>query len=86
MRNSRGGFDPIEHVKPVDKLRDEMVREIVRESMETSQSLKQMKQKFFETISSFVELSAEQYGVKPKGKRAICSSCPMTENTRYLCQ
>lgn len=69
MRNSRGGFDPIEHVKPVDKLRDEMVREIVRESMEASQRLKEMKQRFFETISSFVELSAEQYGVKPRGKK-----------------
>ena len=69
MRNSRGGFDPIECVKPVDKLRDEMVKEIARESLIASQSLKQMKQKFFETISSFVELSAEQYGVKPKGKK-----------------
>ena len=28
-----------------------------------------MKQKFFETISSFVELSAEQYGVKSRGKK-----------------
>lgn len=69
MRNSRGGFDPIECVKPVDKLRDEMVKEIVRESLIASQRLKEMKQKFFETISSFVELSAEQYGVKPKGKK-----------------
>ena len=59
MRNSRGGFDPVECVKPVDKLRDQMVKEIVLESLEASQKLKVMKQKFFETINSFVELSAE---------------------------
>lgn len=69
MRNSRGGFDPIDHVKPVDKLRDDMVKEIVQKSLIASQKLKEMKQEFFETINSFVELSAEQYGIKPKGKK-----------------
>ena len=73
MRNSRGGLDPIDMVKEIDKLRDQMVKEIVVESMAESKRLQSMKQKFFETISSFVDLSAEQYGVQCGGKKGNMS-------------
>ena len=51
MRNSRGGLDPIDMVKEIDKLRDQMIKEIVVESMAESKRLQSMKPKFFETIS-----------------------------------
>ncbi len=73
MRNSRGGLDPIDMVKEIDKLRDQMVKEIVVESMAESKRLQSMKQKFFETISSFVDLSAEQYGIQCGGKKGNMS-------------
>ena len=73
MRNSRGGLDPIDMVKEIDKLRDQMVKEIVVESMAESKRLQSMKQKFFETISSFVDLSAEQYGIQYGGKKGNMS-------------
>ena len=73
MRNSHGGLDPIDMVKEIDKLRDQMVKEIVVESMAESKRLQSMKQKFFETISSFVDLSAEQYGIQYGGKKGNMS-------------
>lgn len=69
MKNSRGGFDPISTVKDVDKLRDQMVREIVEKSLEESKKLAEIKKCFFDSIQAFVELSAEKYGLKYGGKK-----------------
>lgn len=69
MKNSRGGFDPISTVKDVDKLRDQMVREIVEKSLEESKKLAEIKKGFFDSIQAFVELSAEKYGLKYGGKK-----------------
>lgn len=69
MRNSRGGLDPIATVKDVDKLRDQMVKEIVAKSLEESEKLTEMKKEFFKSIQAFVELSSEKYGLKFGGKK-----------------
>ncbi len=69
MRNSRGGLDPIATVKDVDKLRDQMVKEIVAKSLEESEKLTEMKKEFFKSIRAFVELSSEKYGLKFGGKK-----------------
>lgn len=69
MRNATGGLDLISKVKEIDLLRNEMVLEIVRESINEGYRLKRMKQRFFETINAFVDLSAEKYGVKCGGKK-----------------
>ena len=69
MKNSRGGLDPISTVKDVDKLRDQMVHEIVEKSLKKSEELAEMKKEFFKTIQAFVELSAEKYGLKYGGKK-----------------
>lgn len=69
MKNSKGGFDPISMVKEIDRLRDQMVKEIVAQSLEESNKLTLMKQTFFKTIQAFVELSSEKYGLKFGGKK-----------------
>ena len=69
MKNSRGGLDPIATVKDVDKLRDQMVKEIVSKSLEESEKLTEIKKEFFKSIKAFVELSAEKYGLKYGGKK-----------------
>lgn len=69
MKNSHGGLDPIATVKDVDKLRDQMVKEIVAKSLDASKQLMEMKQEFFKSIQAFVELSAEKYGLKFGGKK-----------------
>lgn len=69
MKNSHGGLDPVSAVKDVDKLRDQMVKEIVEKSLDASEKLTTLKQEFFKTIKAFVELSAEKYGLKFGGKK-----------------
>ena len=69
MENSHGGFDPVGVVKDIDKLRDQMVKEIVAQSLEANKRLTEMKKEFFKTVEAFVELSAEKYGVKFGGKK-----------------
>lgn len=69
MKNSRGGFDPISTVKEIDKLRDQMVKEIVKKTLEESEKLTEIKKEFFKTIHAFVELSSEKYGLKFGGKK-----------------
>ena len=69
MKNSRGGFDPISTVKEIDKLRDQMVKEIVKKTLEESEKLAEIKKEFFKTIQAFVELSSEKYGLKFGGKK-----------------
>ena len=73
MKNSRGGLDLISQVKEIDKLRDQMVREIVEKSLKESARLQEMKKGFFETITAFVQLSAEKYGSKCGGKKGNMS-------------
>lgn len=69
MKNSRGGLDPIATVKDIDKLRDQMVKEIVSKSLKESEKLTEIKKEFFKSIQAFVELSAEKYGLKYGGKK-----------------
>lgn len=69
MLNARGGLDPVAIVKDVDKLRDDMVREIVNESIQKHKELQEMKKRFFSTIDAFVRLSAEKYNLNYGGKK-----------------
>lgn len=69
MLNARGGLDPVAIVKDVDKLRDDMVHEIVNESIQKHKELQEMKKKFFSTIDAFVRLSAEKYNLNYGGKK-----------------
>lgn len=69
MLNARGGLDPVAIVKDVDKLRDDMVHEIVNESIQKHKELQEMKIRFFSTIDAFVRLSAEKYNLNYGGKK-----------------
>ena len=69
MLNARGGLDPVDIVKDVDKLRDDMVHEIVNESIQKHKELQEMKKRFFSTIDAFVRLSAEKYNLNYGGKK-----------------
>lgn len=69
MLNARGGLDPVAIVKDVDKLRDDMVHEIVNESIQKHKELQEMKKRFFSTIEAFVRLSAEKYNLNYGGKK-----------------
>jgi hypothetical protein len=66
-RDGEGRLIPENMVKPIDKARDELVRELVGKAKAASAILADFKTKAFGDIGAFVEMSGEQYGVKLGG-------------------
>lgn len=64
-----GTLVPESMIKPIDKMRDELVRELCAGAKARSAELAEYKAESFEQIAAFVSLSAEQYGVKVGGKK-----------------
>ena len=73
MTNSQGLLVPEELVKDIDKLRDEMVKEIADEALKMKEILNKFKEKIRDDIYSFVEMSHREYGVKWGGKKGNIS-------------
>ncbi len=69
MTNAQGHLVPKALVKPIDMTRDELVAELFQLAREQEQRLRTFKQRAFEDITAFVELSAEKYGVNLGGKK-----------------
>ena len=66
-RDGEGRLIPENMVKPIDKARDDLVRELVGKAKAASTILADFKTKAFGDIGAFVEMSGEQYGVKLGG-------------------
>lgn len=56
-------------IKPIDLMRDRLVQELVAKADTVSRSLRYYKQRAFDDIDAFVQLSAEQYGVNLGGTK-----------------
>ena len=73
MKDAMGRLVPIDLVKPVDKLRDELVKKIVVDALGMRESLKQFRESKFDEINAFVELSASEHDVKWGGRKGNLS-------------
>lgn len=71
--NAVGNLIQISSIKPIDLARDELVMEIVDKAKRVSTELAALKAEIFGDIESFVELSAEQYGVSLGGGKGNIS-------------
>lgn len=60
-------------IKPIDRTRDQLVRELVAKAKGEAMALAKFKAAAFADIAAFVELSAEQYGVKLGGTKGNIS-------------
>jgi hypothetical protein len=69
MENSKGSLIPIAKVKPVDKLRDEVVKDMVAIAIETRAQMRTAKAQLFDSFNDFVALSAQEYDVQLGGKK-----------------
>lgn len=69
MKNARGHWVENDNVAAIDKLRDELVRELVGEGLALQLALREYKRKAFDRIASFIELSAAEYDVVMGGKK-----------------
>ena len=66
-RDGEGRLIPENMVKPIDRARDDLVRELVGKAKAASAVLADFKAKAFGDIGAFVGMSGEQYGVKLGG-------------------
>lgn len=67
MMNSLGGLTPTNKVAEIDKLRDNVVRDIVMQARALQDQMIHFKTTIFEDIETFVKISAEQYGAQVGG-------------------
>lgn len=69
MEDHRGNMVPVEKIKPIDLLRDELVKNIVVKSQATSAILRNFKIGAMGEIDAFVQQSALEYGVHYGGTK-----------------
>lgn len=67
--NAQGHLIPESQVKPVDKLRDEVVMQIVAAARQQRQTLAAFKLESMQKIADFTDLSASEYGVEYGGTK-----------------
>ena len=68
-KNAKGNLVPIENIKPIDSLRDEVVLKMVEKSRLIQQDMLKFKNEMMEQLESFLELSASEYEVKWGGTK-----------------
>lgn len=73
MRNPRGALIPIETIPEIDRLRDDLVRQIAAKSQIMSATLARFRGELFGDIQAFIDLSAEKYGTKVGGDKGNVS-------------
>jgi hypothetical protein len=67
--NAKGHHVPENLVKPVDGMRDDLVIELISKARALQQSMLEFKHAAFDTVTAFVDLSAEKYEVKIKSQK-----------------
>jgi len=69
MQNSQGAMVLIDHVDPIDKLRDKLVHSIRGKAEGVENSLAQFRSSAYDDIESFLEKSAKKFGTKFGGNK-----------------
>ncbi len=69
MQNAKGHLIPVDKVKPVDKLRDEQVRMMMKHAKALNEDMKRKKIMLFAAFNDFITLSAQEYDVQIGGKK-----------------
>lgn len=81
-RNAKGHLVPLAQVKDIDRLRDELVSDVVTKVKELQKLMRIVKADISSEVEAFLELSAREYDTRYGGKRAT-SPCPVsTASTR----
>lgn len=72
-KDAKGRLIPEESIKPIDLARDELVQELAAKALELNRALAQFKAAAFGDVETFVQLSAEEYGVSLGGTKGNVS-------------
>lgn len=69
MEDSKGRLVPLEVVKPIDRTRDEVVRDLTAKAAEVSKIMTEFKTLAMNEMKAFIDLSLKEYGVSWGGKK-----------------
>jgi uncharacterized protein DUF3164 len=69
MGDGKGGFQPIETIKPQHLIEDETVRKILAYAVDLSDQVKRFKEHTFGDIGDYEAILAQEYGTLIGGKR-----------------
>ena len=83
-KDHMGRLVPETQIKPIDLARDELVREIVDRARLVSAAMLAFKRAAFDDVAAFVDLSAEQYGVRLGGVKGNVSLISFDGRYRVL--
>lgn len=72
-KDAQGRLIAEANIKPIDRARDQLVAEIVANARVVNKQLADFKTRTFGDIAAFVQLSAEQYGVRLGGNKGNVS-------------
>ena len=67
--DAKGRLVPESQIKPIDKCRDELVRELFAKAEALHKAMAEFKLAAFADIGAFVEMSANEYGVNLGGQK-----------------
>lgn len=71
--DARGALIPVENIKAIDILRDELVLEMAKKVRDQHLQLARLKAAMFADIQAFIDLSAEKYQVQVGGQKGnVC--------------
>jgi hypothetical protein len=68
-KDAKGCLVPESMIKPIDRTRDELTKDLGARAKQMSATLREFKTAVFDDINAFIDLSAEQYDVKLGGKK-----------------
>lgn len=71
--DAKGRLIPLAAIKPIDLARDELVQEIIQRAKAASAALADFKNRTFDDIGAFVDLSAERYDARLGGAKGNVS-------------
>ncbi|MGE4265777.1 MAG: DUF3164 family protein [Desulfovibrio sp.] len=69
MQDAQGRLVPLGQIKEIDRVRHDLVMELVEQFLTMRESLRDLKLRIMGDIGAFVQMSAEQYGVTRGGEK-----------------
>lgn len=69
IRNAKGHLVPVDQIKEVDLLRDELVTGVIRRVRDLQEEMRRVKDDIASEVEAFLELSAREYDTAYGGKK-----------------
>ncbi len=68
-RNAKGHLVPVDQIKDIDRLRDDLVQDVIAKATALQEEMRRVKDQIATEVEAFLELSAREYGTAYGGKK-----------------